>query len=174
MFAIDRSRGGTEEIPEEKIDMAGTTGNIYSVTIGQIPSCTCPDSQKGSQCKHIVYVMHNVLKAPEHLQYQLAFLSSGKRSSLQHPHPLHRKPHQKIPRTAKKCQETARFASPSLSPKMKRLCGAKLRVGIIFTRLASNSGLRVRLGRKYDVFTVEHRGRETRTRSIELRMLADT
>lgn len=76
MFAIDRSRGGTEEIPEEKIDMAGTTGNIYSVTIGQIPSCTCPDSQKGSQCKHIVYVMHNVLKAPEHLQYQLAFLSS--------------------------------------------------------------------------------------------------
>ncbi|KAK4694014.1 hypothetical protein P7C71_g3489, partial [Lecanoromycetidae sp. Uapishka_2] len=76
MFVIDRSRGGTEQIPEETIEMAGTTGNIYSITIAQLPSCTCPDSQKGNQCKHIVYVLHNVLKAPEHLQYQLAFLSS--------------------------------------------------------------------------------------------------
>lgn len=56
MFVIDRSRGGTEEIPEETIDMAGTTGNIYSITISQVPRCTCPDHQKGYQCKHIVYV----------------------------------------------------------------------------------------------------------------------
>ncbi|MCJ1279736.1 hypothetical protein MMC21_007560 [Puttea exsequens] len=76
MFVIDRSRGGNDEAPEETIDMAGTTGNIYSITIGRLPSCTCPDFQKGNQCKHIVYVLHNVLKAPEHLQYQLAFLSS--------------------------------------------------------------------------------------------------
>ena len=46
------------------------------VTIGQIPSCTCPDHKKGNECKHKVYVLNNVLKAPEHLQYQLAFLSS--------------------------------------------------------------------------------------------------
>lgn len=76
MFVIHRARGGTPEIPEETIDLAGTTGNVYSITIGQLPSCTCPDSQKGNQCKHIIYVLHNVLKAPEHLQYQLAFLSS--------------------------------------------------------------------------------------------------
>lgn len=76
MFVIDRSRGGTPEIPEERIDLAGTTCNVYSISICQLPSCTCPDSQKGNQCKHIVYVLHNVLKAPEHLQYQLAFLSS--------------------------------------------------------------------------------------------------
>lgn len=56
MFVIDRSRGGTPEIPEEKIDLAGTTGNVYSITICQLPSCTCPDSRKGKQCKHIVYV----------------------------------------------------------------------------------------------------------------------
>jgi len=56
MFVIDRTRGGTEDVPEETIDMAGTTGNIYSITISQMPKCTCPDNKKGNQCKHIVYV----------------------------------------------------------------------------------------------------------------------
>ncbi|KAL9634655.1 MAG: hypothetical protein Q9204_002903 [Flavoplaca sp. TL-2023a] len=55
--------------------MAGTTGNIYTITITHLPTCTCPDNRKGNQCKHIVYVLHNVLKAPQHLQYQLAFLT---------------------------------------------------------------------------------------------------
>lgn len=59
MFVIDRTRGGTDEVPEETIDMAGTTGNIYSITISQIPHCTCPDNRKGNQCKHIVYVRIN-------------------------------------------------------------------------------------------------------------------
>ncbi|CAD6590956.1 MAG: hypothetical protein ASARMPREDX12_005305 [Alectoria sarmentosa] len=72
MFVIDRTHGGTPEIPEETIELAGTTGNVYSITICQLPSCTCPDSQKSNQSK----ILHNVLKAPEHLQYQLAFLSS--------------------------------------------------------------------------------------------------
>jgi hypothetical protein len=76
MFVLDRRRQGTEEEPEEVIEMAGSTGNIYHITVGRIPSCTCPDSMKGNQCKHIIYVLHNVLKAPEHLRYQLAFLSS--------------------------------------------------------------------------------------------------
>ena len=58
MFVIDRTRGGTEDNPEETIEMAGTTGNIYSITINQLPSCTCPDNRKGNQCKHIVYVGH--------------------------------------------------------------------------------------------------------------------
>ena len=56
MFVIDRTRGGTQETPEETIDLAGTTGNVYRITICQSPSCTCPDSLKGNQCKHIVYV----------------------------------------------------------------------------------------------------------------------
>ncbi|MCJ1433639.1 hypothetical protein MMC27_003002 [Xylographa pallens] len=76
MFILDRERKGTEEAPEETIEMAGSTGNIYHVSINKLPSCTCPDNRKGNQCKHIVYVLHNVLKAPEELQYQLAFLSS--------------------------------------------------------------------------------------------------
>jgi Ring finger domain len=49
---------------------------LAQVTISQLPSCTCPDHRKGNECKHKVYVLHYVLKAPRHLQYQLAFLSS--------------------------------------------------------------------------------------------------
>ena len=76
MFVVERTPCGHMDCPEENISMAGTTGNIYNVHINKAPSCTCPDNRKGNQCKHIVYVLHNVLKAPEHLQYQLAFLSS--------------------------------------------------------------------------------------------------
>lgn len=89
MFVMERTPGGTDEVPEELIEMAGSTGNLYHINIGLVPSCTCPDNQKGNQCKHIVYVLHNVLKAPEHLQYQLAFLSSELREIFSHaPQPL--------------------------------------------------------------------------------------
>ncbi|KAL8930176.1 MAG: hypothetical protein Q9208_000793 [Pyrenodesmia sp. 3 TL-2023] len=84
MFVVNRTRGGTATIPSETVEMAGTTGNIYTITIGLEPHCTCPDNRKGNQCKHIVYVLHNVLKAPEHLQYQLAFLSSELREIFAH------------------------------------------------------------------------------------------
>ncbi|KAL8945959.1 MAG: hypothetical protein Q9222_007579 [Ikaeria aurantiellina] len=78
MFVLSRTRTTkiTDNHPSETITMAGTTGNIYKVTINLIPSCTCPDYLKGHQCKHIIYVLHNVLKAPAELEYQLAFLSS--------------------------------------------------------------------------------------------------
>ncbi|KAL8849985.1 MAG: hypothetical protein Q9221_005091 [Calogaya cf. arnoldii] len=77
MFVINRTRDtNNPSNPSEIISMAGTTGNIYDITITHLPHCTCPDNRKGNQCKHIVYVLHNVLKAPEHLQYQLAFLTS--------------------------------------------------------------------------------------------------
>jgi len=58
MFLIDRNRtmsaDGTHE--EEELDIAGSTGNVYKVTVGKIPDCTCPDAVKGNQCKHIIYV----------------------------------------------------------------------------------------------------------------------
>ena len=56
MFVLDRMRGGTDDVPEETIAMAGSTGNVYHITICQVPRCTCPDSQKSNQCKHIIYV----------------------------------------------------------------------------------------------------------------------
>ncbi|EFQ98817.1 Znf1p [Nannizzia gypsea CBS 118893] len=73
LFVLQRTRGGTEEVPEEYIDIAGSTGNVYQVIIGKEPSCTCPDARKGNQCKHVV--LYHVLRAHEHLRYQLAFLS---------------------------------------------------------------------------------------------------
>ncbi|KAF2840819.1 hypothetical protein M501DRAFT_917550, partial [Patellaria atrata CBS 101060] len=76
MFVIDRTRKGTEECPEELVDIAGTTGNIYTVHIKQTPTCTCPHAIKGNMCKHHAYVMVRVLKVPEPLQYQLALLKS--------------------------------------------------------------------------------------------------
>lgn len=56
MFVIDRSRGGTDSDLEETVEIAGTTGNVYSVNIARVPSCTCPHAKKGNQCKHIIYV----------------------------------------------------------------------------------------------------------------------
>lgn len=75
MFIIDRKRVDTAEIPTEEIILAGTTGNLYTIHVNQKPSCNCPYALKGHECKHIVYVLHRVLKAPYHLSYQRAFLS---------------------------------------------------------------------------------------------------
>ncbi|TVY50004.1 E3 ubiquitin-protein ligase [Lachnellula occidentalis] len=78
MFLIERIRttsgDGTHE--EEVFDIAGTTGNIYQVTVSKAPSCSCPDGMKNNQCKHIIYVLVNVLKTREDLAYQLAFLTT--------------------------------------------------------------------------------------------------
>jgi hypothetical protein len=58
MFLIERNRtlssDGLHE--EETLDIAGSTGNVYQVTISKVPNCSCPDSRKGNHCKHIVYV----------------------------------------------------------------------------------------------------------------------
>ncbi|OBT53745.1 hypothetical protein VE04_05309 [Pseudogymnoascus sp. 24MN13] len=87
MFLIDRERklnsDGTHEV--EKFDMAGSTGNIYEVVIDKKPKCTCMDARiRGNQCKHIIYVLVNVLKAPEHLQYQQALLSTELKQIFDH------------------------------------------------------------------------------------------
>ncbi|XTI86861.1 hypothetical protein V2W45_1297400, partial [Cenococcum geophilum] len=56
IFVITRTHSGTKDIPEEAVDIAGTTGNIYTVTISKTPGCTYPYAEKGHQCKHIVYI----------------------------------------------------------------------------------------------------------------------
>lgn len=76
MIVLDRRRSqGYGGAPTEEIDIVGSTGNVYTVTIGHVASCTCPDSRKGNECKHKVYALHTVLKAPRDLVYQLAFLT---------------------------------------------------------------------------------------------------
>ena len=58
MFLIERTRQVSDDgmHAEEVLDIAGTTGNVYQVTVSKVPSCSCPDAAKGNQCKHIVYV----------------------------------------------------------------------------------------------------------------------
>lgn len=55
MFAVSSSVNWTDSYPIMEFGMAGSTGNLYTVTIGKVPSCSCPDNQKGNQCKHICY-----------------------------------------------------------------------------------------------------------------------
>jgi hypothetical protein len=63
MFLIDRERTSSMDSSNEVevFNIAGTTGNVYQVKIGRMPSCTCPDARKGNQCKHIVYVSNIIL-----------------------------------------------------------------------------------------------------------------
>jgi uncharacterized Zn-finger protein len=76
LTVISRERCGTDGMPEEKVIIAGSTGNVYTVNVGLVPSCDCPHAKKGNQCKHIVYVMLRVLKAQENVAYQLALTSA--------------------------------------------------------------------------------------------------
>ncbi|PTU17378.1 hypothetical protein P175DRAFT_0536201 [Aspergillus ochraceoroseus IBT 24754] len=87
MFVVGQTVAGTDQAPELQFDIVGTTGNLYKTIIGKEPACNCPDALKGHQCKHIYYVLAKVLKAPAHLQYQLAFLSSELRE-IYHNSPL--------------------------------------------------------------------------------------
>ncbi|KAF1940873.1 hypothetical protein EJ02DRAFT_455673 [Clathrospora elynae] len=85
---LSRERCGSDDAPEEKVTVAGSTGNVYTVSIGLVPSCDCPHANKGNQCKHIVYVMLRVLKAREDVAYQLALISSELRDVIKNAPPI--------------------------------------------------------------------------------------
>ena len=55
-FVLSRKRTGTDDSPGEEVELAGTTGNVYTIQVGKVPSCNCPHAMKGNQCKHILYV----------------------------------------------------------------------------------------------------------------------
>lgn len=100
MCVLERSRDIEEDChahhtdcPCETLRIAGSKGNVYTIRISHITTCTCPVglfSRTGSekQCKHILYVLHHVLKAPEHLAYQAAFLHSELKELFAHAPPL--------------------------------------------------------------------------------------
>ncbi|KAG6196880.1 hypothetical protein E4U50_008061 [Claviceps purpurea] len=75
-YVLTRTRCDTDDCPGEVFELAGSTGNVYTVEIGRMPSCSCPHALKGNQCKHIIYILARVLHAPLDLVYQLAFLST--------------------------------------------------------------------------------------------------
>jgi hypothetical protein len=89
MFVLSRSQSTElnchachEDCPIHRFKIAGTTGNVYTVIISHIPTCSCPNTSfkadKSGQalCKHMLYILHYVLKAPERLCQQTAFLTS--------------------------------------------------------------------------------------------------
>jgi uncharacterized Zn-finger protein len=76
LTVLSRVRCGTDKLPGEKVVIAGSTGNVYTVNVGLVPSCDCPHAQKGNQCKHIIYIMLRVLKAREEVAYQLALIGA--------------------------------------------------------------------------------------------------
>lgn len=88
MYMLERTRGaeqdchaGHQDCPTETIHIAGQSGNVYTVYISHRPTCTCPDARfRRRACKHISYVLHHVLKAPPHLCYQDALLTSELRA----------------------------------------------------------------------------------------------
>lgn len=75
-FMIDRRREGEELCEEFKV--LGSTGNVYTVMIGRLPSCNCPDASHGNHCKHILFIFLKVLQVPQSsgLWYQKALLAS--------------------------------------------------------------------------------------------------
>lgn len=75
-YVLSRARRGTRECPEEKVELTGSTGNIYTVRIARQPTCDCPHAKAGNQCKHVIYVMARVLRAKMEHTYQLALLST--------------------------------------------------------------------------------------------------
>ena len=66
-----------EEDSGRKYAVLGSTGNVYTVKVGALVSCDCPDAAKGNVCKHQLFVMLKVLRAAESskLIYQRALLS---------------------------------------------------------------------------------------------------
>eukprot|EP00884_Botryococcus_braunii_P021169 jgi/Botrbrau1/7736/Bobra.0159s0166.1 len=71
MFLLDRKTvvacSTSPSGPVEEFAVLGATGNVYTVTIGCHPQCTCPDYARHPEarpCKHIAYVLIRVLRLP--------------------------------------------------------------------------------------------------------------
>ena len=77
LYLLAITKSSTESCSRE-YKVLGQTANVYTVIISHLPSCTCPDYGKGNLCKHIIFILHRVLKVSRHspLIYQQALLTS--------------------------------------------------------------------------------------------------
>ncbi|KAJ3851599.1 hypothetical protein EV368DRAFT_42771 [Lentinula lateritia] len=75
IYLIERNREGNAL--KEEFTIQGSTGNVYTVTIDNVPHCNCPDHQKGHHCKHLLFILVKVLQIPQssNYWYQKALLS---------------------------------------------------------------------------------------------------
>lgn len=81
----DNSEDSSKDVPPCAFTVAGSTGNIYHVTLDAIPSCTCPDFlRKRDLCKHVFFVLLKCIGIEQDspLLYQKAFLASERRQLL--------------------------------------------------------------------------------------------
>ncbi|KAK0628321.1 hypothetical protein B0T17DRAFT_150279 [Bombardia bombarda] len=75
-YVLSRTACGTPDCPAERVEITGSTGNIYTIVIDQHPSCNCPQGKGGKECKHVFFVLSRVLRAKFEYVYQLALLST--------------------------------------------------------------------------------------------------
>ena len=55
-----------KDILERQYEVMGTTGNAYTVTINNKPSCTCPDNTiRRRRCKHIYFVLTRIMRVKQ-------------------------------------------------------------------------------------------------------------
>ena len=56
---LDEKKSGYRMI----FDIMGTTGNAYTVIVGSVPQCNCPDfTIRGNRCKHVYFTILKILR----------------------------------------------------------------------------------------------------------------
>lgn len=61
IYLLDTIKSDNEH--EKIFKVVGTTGNVYTVSINEHSSCSCPDhTNNGNTCKHIYFIMLRVMK----------------------------------------------------------------------------------------------------------------
>ena len=69
LYLIESIPPEDEDDPIREFSVMGTTGNVYTVTIENEPSCTCPDFQlRQRRCKHIFFILMRVMKVDNERQ----------------------------------------------------------------------------------------------------------
>ncbi|KAF8063783.1 Map3k1 [Scenedesmus sp. PABB004] len=61
----------------QQFSVLGATANVYEVTIGCHPHCSCPDFPRSRLCKHVLFVLLRVLRVAPHdpIVWQKALLA---------------------------------------------------------------------------------------------------
>ena len=68
LYLIESIPPEDEDDPIREFLVMGTTGNVYTVTIENEPSCTCPDFQlRQRRCKHIFFILMRVMKDKKYM-----------------------------------------------------------------------------------------------------------
>jgi len=68
-----------EKGPHKRVyKVLGSTGNLYTIEIGNLVTCSCPDFRRGNHCKHCLFVMLKVLRVnrQDEKLWQRALLTS--------------------------------------------------------------------------------------------------